>query len=117
MTKNEILMLDLLKSALWNKSADLSLFSSTDIDWQGILGVADIQGVISLVASAIRQLEDQGIKEEILPNEIINKCVSLQFAVVQQTSSVIPIIEKIVLLLREVGIEPILLKGKGVAKY
>ncbi len=50
MTKNEILMLDLLKSALWNKRADLSLFNSKEIDWQGILDIADVQGVISLVA-------------------------------------------------------------------
>ena len=117
MTKNEILMLDLLKSALWNKRADLSLFNSKEIDWQGILDIADVQGVISLVASAIRQLEDQGVKEEFLPNDIINKCVTLQFAVIQQTSSVIPTIESVVTKIRTVGVEPVLLKGHGVAKY
>ena len=117
MTKNEILMLDLLKSALWNKRADLSLFNSKDIDWHGILDIADVQGVISLVASAIRQLEDQGVKEEFLPNDIINKCVTLQFAVIQQTSSVIPTIESVVTKIRTVGVEPVLLKGHGVAKY
>ena len=117
MTKNEILMLDLLKSALWNKRADLSLFNSKDIDWHGILDIADVQGVISLVASAIRQLEDQGVKEDFLPNDIINKCVTLQFAVIQQTGSVIPTIESVVTKIRTVGVEPVLLKGHGVAKY
>lgn len=117
MTKNETLMLNLLKSALWNKRADLSLFNTKDIDWQGILEIANKQGVISLVASAIRQLEDQGLSEEYLPNEIVNKCVTLQFAIIKQTSSVVPTIESVVQKLREAGIEPILLKGHGVAKY
>lgn len=117
MTNNEILMLDLLKSALWNKSADLSLYNYKDIDWRGILDIADEQGVISLVASAIRQLEDQGLKEDYLPNEIINTCVTLQFAVIKQTSSVVPTIESVVQKLREVGIDPVLLKGHGVANY
>ena len=117
MTKNEILMLNLLKSALWNTKADLSLFNSKDIDWQGILSIADMQGVISLVASVIRRLEDQGLKEEFLPNDIINKCVTLQFAVIKQTSSVVPTIESVVQKLKEAGINPILLKGHGVANY
>lgn len=117
MTKNEVLMLNLLKSALWNKMADLNLFNYKDIDWQEILDFADKQGVISLVASAIRQLEDQGLKEEYLPNEIINKCVTLQFTVIKQTSTVVPSIEDVVQKLREEGIDPVLLKGQGLANY
>lgn len=117
MTKNEILMLNLLKSALWNQEADLSLFNNKGVDWQGIIDVADKQGVVSLVASAIRKLEDQGLSEEYLPNDIINKCVTLQFSIIRQTSSVVPTIESVVQKLREAGIEPILLKGHGVAQY
>lgn len=110
-------MLNLLKSALWNQEADLSLFNYKGVDWQGIIDVADKQGVVSLVASAIRKLEDQGLSEEYLPNDIINKCVALQFSIIRQTSSVVPTIESVVRKLREAGIEPILLKGHGVAKY
>lgn len=117
MTKNEVLMLSLLKSALWNQEADLSLFNNKGVDWQGIIDVADKQGVVSLVASAIRKLEDQGLSEEYLPNDIINKCVTLQFSIIRQTSSVVPTIESVVQKLREAGIEPILLKGHGVAQY
>lgn len=117
MTKNEVLMLSLLKSALWNQEADLSLFNNKGVDWQGIIDVADKQGVVSLVASAIRKLEDQGLSEEYLPNDIINKCVTLQFSIIRQTSSVIPTIESVVQKLREAGIEPILLKGHGAAQY
>lgn len=110
-------MLNLLKSALWNQEADLSLFNFKGVDWQGIIDVADKQGVVSLVASAIRKLEDQGLSEEYLPNDIINKCVTLQFSIIRQTSSVVPTIESVVQKLREAGIEPILLKGYGVAQY
>ena len=117
MSKNELLMLHLLKSALWNTGADLSFFKVKGIDWQGILDIAEKQGVISLVASAIRKLEDQGLSEECLPNEIINKCVTLQFAVIRQTSSVVPTIESVVHKLQNAGINPVLLKGHGAAKY
>lgn len=110
-------MLNLLKSALWNQEADLNLFNIKGVDWQGIIDVADKQGVVSLVASAIRKLEDQGLSEEYLPNDIINKCVTLQFSIIRQTSSVVPTIESVVQKLREIGIEPILLKGHGVAQY
>ena len=115
--RNEYLFLYLLRSALWNKKADLSLFKNKGIDWQGILDVASKQGVVSLVASAIRNLEDQGLSEDYLPNDIINKCVTLQFTVIRQTSSVIPTIESIVQKLRNIEVESILLKGHGVAKY
>ncbi|MBQ6064721.1 MAG: nucleotidyltransferase family protein [Prevotella sp.] len=116
MTSNEKLTLHLLRSALWNTDADLSLFKK-GVDWGDILRIAEKQGTISLVASAIRRLEDLGLGEDILPNEIINKCVTLQFSVIRVTNSVIPTLNSVVNVLKEKGIEPILLKGQAVAAY
>lgn len=116
MTSNENLTLHLLKSALWNSDADLSLFKK-GVDWNDILRIAEKQGTISLVASAIRRLEDLGVREEVLPNDIINKCVTLQFSVIKTTSSVIPTLNSVVRVLHEKGINPILLKGQAVAAY
>jgi hypothetical protein len=115
--RNEYLFLYLLRSALWNKKADLSLFKNKGIDWQCILDIASKQGVVSLVASAIRNLEDQGLSENYLPNDIINKCVTLQFAIIKQTSSVVPTLENVIQKIRNIGIEPVLLKGHGISKY
>ena len=116
MTSNEKLTLHLLKSALWNTDADLSLFKK-GTDWNDILRIAEKQGTVSLVASAIRHLEDLGMKEDILPNDIINKCVMLQFSVVKITRSVIPTLNSVINILRENGIDPVLLKGQSVAAY
>ncbi len=116
MTSNEKLTLHLLKSALWNTDADLSLFKK-GTDWNDILRIAEKQGTVSLVASAIRHLEDLGMKEDILPNVIINKCVMLQFSVVKITRSVIPTLNSVINILRENGIDPVLLKGQSVAAY
>lgn len=116
MTSNEKLTLYLLKSALWNTDADLSLFKK-GTDWNDILRIAEKQGTVSLVASAIRRLEDLGLREDVLPNDIINKCVTLQFSVIRVTNSVIPILYSVVQILRENGMEPVLLKGQGVATY
>lgn len=116
MTSNEKLTLHLLRSALWNSDADLSLFKK-GVDWDDILRIAEKQGTISLVASAIRRLEDLGVREEVLPNDIINKCVTLQFSVIKTTSSVIPTLNSVVRVLHEKGINPILLKGQAVAAY
>lgn len=116
MTSNEKLTLHLLKSALWNTDADLSLFKK-GVDWEDILRIADKQGTISLVASAIRRLEDLGLREDILPNDIINKCITLQFSIIRVTNSVIPTLNSVVNVLRANGIDPVLLKGQSVAVY
>ncbi|MBO4315110.1 MAG: nucleotidyltransferase family protein, partial [Prevotella sp.] len=116
MTSNDQLTLHLLKSALWNTDADLSLFKK-GIDWDDILRIAEKQGTVSLVASAIRRLEDLGLREDVLPNDIINKCVMLQFSIIKTTSSVIPTLNSVVNVLRAKGIDPVLLKGQSVAAY
>ena len=103
--------LELLRSGLWGKPADASIFQG-EIDWQSIVRIAKEQTVQVLVANGIETLP----KELWPPKAAIFKLMEYKSTTVKMHHLLNSVLAKITTALNAEGIPSVLLKGQGLAQ-
>ena len=111
MTKPQQQFLELLRSGLWGKPADASIFQG-EIDWNSILRIAREQTVQVLVANGIETLP----KELWPPKLIIFKLMEVRTKTAKMHLLLNSVLAKITTALNAEGIPSVLLKGQGLAQ-
>ena len=111
MTKPQQQFLELLRSGLWGKPADASIFQG-EIDWLTILRIAKEQTVQILVANGIETLP----KELWPPQSVIFKLIEYRTTTARMHLLINSVIAKITEALNAEGIPSVLLKGQGLAQ-
>ena len=101
----------LLRAGLWNSSADATLFGG-DTDWDTILTFAARQTVAALVAEAIGTLPHACQP----PAPVMHRQRSIVTTTMRSHALLNRALVETVTMFRAAGIEPILLKGQGVAR-
>ena len=101
----------LLRCALWDEKPDKQLFDY-GTDWQGIMLLAQRHTVQGLVAQKMKRMAD------ILGHEAAMKlCAKEMFKASNNNRHLNKVSAMLTAVLRDGGIEPVLLKGQGVARY
>lgn len=111
MTKPQQQFLELLRSGLWGKPADASIFQG-EIDWNSILRIAKEQTVQVLVANGIETLP----KELWPPKVVIFKLMEIKTKTAKMHLLLNSVLAKITTALNAEGIPSVLLKGQGLAQ-
>ena len=111
MTRPQQQFLELLRSGLWGKPADASIFQG-EIDWQSIVRIAKEQTVQVLVANGIETLP----KELWPPKVAIFKLMEYKSTTVKMHHLLNSVLAKITTALNAEGIPSVLLKGQGLAQ-
>lgn len=111
MTRPQQQFLELLRSGLWGKPADASIFQG-EIDWQSIVRIAKEQTVQVLVANGIETLP----KELWPPKAAIFKLMEYKSTTVKMHHLLNSVLAKITTALNAEGIPSVLLKGQGLAQ-
>lgn len=111
MTKPQQQFLELLRSGLWGKPADASIFQG-EIDWKTILRLAKEQTVQVLVANGIETLP----KELWPPKVVIFKLMEVRTKTAKMHLLLNSVLAKITAALNAEGIPSVLLKGQGLAQ-
>lgn len=111
MTKPQQQFLELLRSGLWGKPADASIFQG-EIDWKTILRLAKEQTVQVLVANGIETLP----KELWPPKVVIFKLMEVRTKTTKMHLLLNSVLAKITTALNAEGIPSVLLKGQGLAQ-
>lgn len=103
------MFLALLRAGLWEKEIQLAPYG--EIDFKTILGLADEQSVVGLVAAGIEHVVDgKPQKKDVL--QFIGRTVLLE----QRNQAMNYFIGGLVEKMREAGIYTVLIKGQGVAQ-
>lgn len=111
MTTPQQLFLELLRSGLWGRSADTTLFQS-GVDWKAVLRIATEQTVQVIVADGIETLP-----EEMWPSkEIMLKLMMIRIKTQQMHNLLNATLNQITEALNAEKIPSVLLKGQGVAQ-
>ena len=111
MTTPQQQFLELLRSGLWGKPADASIFQG-EIDWNTILRLAKEQTVQVLVANGIETLP----KELWPPKVVIFKLMEVRTKTTKMHLLLNSVLAKITAALNAEGIPSVLLKGQGLAQ-
>lgn len=111
MTRPQQQFLELLRSGLWGKPADASIFQG-EIDWQSIVRIAKEQTVQVLVANGIETLP----KELWPPKVAIFKLMEYKSTTIKMHHLLNSVLGKITTALNAEGIPSVLLKGQGLAQ-
>lgn len=112
MTLQQQQFLELLKAGMWGKAPDSSFFIDS-VDWKQIYKTSMEQAVLGLIADGIELLP----KEFYPSKEILTRFIMSKVQIRKQNLAMNREINKIVDILHESGIRPILLKGQGIAQY
>jgi len=108
--QEQVIFFELLRSALWEREPDLSVFSG-DWAWESILSSFNDHALLGVVADTITNLSP-----EYLPNVEQQQLIFLTVANLIQTHKRQDLlITKLFAELETVGCQPILLKGQGLA--
>lgn len=107
MQENHVNMLALLRSALWGQEAHLS----SSVDWSGILKLASAQTVLGLVGDAVCRLQEN----ELPPQDKMLRLRSMRVANINAHTMLNAKLAEVLDLMHHNGLEPILLKGQGLA--
>lgn len=111
MSNCEILFFELLRTGLWGKKADSSMFEE-EVCWKDILKLAEKQTVVGLLADGIYSLPE----EKRPPKEIQYK-LHLYLVRLQQAHQLLnQVLKELVSLFHAHQIPHILLKGQGLAQ-
>ena len=111
MTKSQQQFLELLRSGLWGKAADTTLFQK-GVDWKAVLRIATEQTVQVIVADGIETLPE----ELWPPKEIMIKLMMIRIKIQQMHNLLNATLNQIVEALNAENIPSVLLKGQGVAQ-
>lgn len=111
MDQYEKVFYSILRSALWGTPVDLPARFS---QWNAVMKLAKnhaLMGLISDVLLTRREIRDG------LPPKFVEKLQNIPMTNVGMHSQMNMTLQLLVLTLRKAGIEPVLLKGQGLAKY
>lgn len=101
----------LLRSGLWGKQPDLTLFSN-ETDWKPILGMAQKQTVLGVVLDGV-----SGLRGELQPDKpTLLKAHTYIVRTAQHHRLLDDVIKELCARLNKVGIRSVLLKGQGLAR-
>ena len=110
MTTAQQQFLELLRSGLWDRPADSSIFKETD--WKNVYRIAIEQTVIAIITYGIETLP----KEMLPPKEIMMKLLVARLRIEQSHNLLNSTLNQIIKALKDDGIPSVLLKGQGVAQ-
>ena len=110
MTISQQQFLELLRSGLWGKAADTTLFQK-GVDWKAVLRIATEQTVQVIVADGIETLPE----ELWPPKEIMIKLMMIRIKIQQMHNLLNSTLNQIVEALNAENILSVLLKGQGCA--
>lgn len=111
MTQVEEVFYEILRSALWGGSVEVP---EGFTQWGAIMKLAKTQALVGLVAEVLltrRNLRDS------LPDKFIVRLQDIPMTNMGMHSQMNMTLQLLVLTLRNVDIEPVLLKGQGLSKY
>lgn len=102
---------ELLRSGLWGHSADISLFSDTQILWDKIYKLSLQQAVLGLVFDGMQTLPTQLHP----PRQLFLKWYAEVVQIEEGNKHLNKVISELFFIYRQAGLNPILLKGQGIA--
>lgn len=102
--------MELLRSGVWDKPVDGSLFTD-ETDWDTVVKYAKQQTVMGLVSEGINRLP----AEKQPPFYVISKIRGQLILIMRSHAKLNQVIEEVVASLSEQGFSPVLFKGQGVA--
>ncbi len=102
---------ELIRAGLWGRTADAELFRA-GADWETICRIGKMQTMSVIMSDGINTLP----KELMPPPQIAFKLHSALVGTEQAHKKLNNVLAEVVTLLREQGIESVLLKGQGVAQ-
>ena len=112
MEKNTLMQFfELVRSGLWGHPADSGLFCGGD-DWKTLFRMASMQALVGLFADGAGTLP----KELMPPSELVRRLYVLVEASRRANLQLDSVLAELVTLLRENGIEGVLLKGQGLSR-
>ena len=109
--QSEKCLLEILKAGLWGTAPDLT---GKSVDLQEVVRLARRQSVLGVVAKTI--LSDKGLVSG-LPDNLRLKLKSFVVSNVIASNHLDEVLCRLTSVLREKGIDPVLLKGKGLAVH
>ena len=107
--KNQKAFFELLRAGLWETDARLSQY--IDIDYSGILQLAEEQSVVGLVAAGLEHVSDIKVPQQ-WALQFAGQTIQLEQRNTAMNHFVAGLIEQ----LREVDVYTLLLKGQGIAQ-
>lgn len=111
MTEHEKVFFSILRSSLWGTPVEVPEGFS---QWNIIMKLAKTQALMGLVGNVLltrREIRDT------LPPKFVEKLQDIPMTNVGMHSQMNMTLQLVVLTLRKAGIEPVLLKGQGLARY
>lgn len=111
MDRNQLQFLDLLKSGLWNKKTDASLFRGNE-DWNKIYTLSKQQAVLGIVLDGINKLPND-LRP---PRQLYLKWCAEVLEIEDENIRLDKTISELFQLLEKNEISPILMKGQGIAR-
>lgn len=102
---------NILKSSLWGTAIVVPQESD---EWGKVFALAKAQSVLGLVANAV--LSDAEVARRI-PDDMQKRLKAFVMSSVGMTTRLNQVLLRCIDILREAGIEPVLLKGQGLAQY
>ena len=111
MTEHEKVFFNILRSALWGIPVEVPEGFS---QWNIIMKLAKTQALMGLVGDVLltrREIRDT------LPQKFVEKLQDIPMTNVGMHSQMNMTLQLVVLTLRKAGVEPVLLKGQGLARY
>ena len=107
-------LLALLRSALWNKRpGSLAAFPLSDAGWRGVFRLSRQQTVMGLAFQGLRHLPDDMLP----PEPLLLQWVAEADAIERRNKRMNAALESLCLFFRDNGINPVLQKGQGTARF
>ena len=111
MHTSEDVFYSILKSALWGTPIEVS---EGFTEWSTIIKLAKTQALMGLVAEVILT---RGETRNCIPRKLIDRLRDIPMTNVGRCCQMNMTLQLLVMTLRKEGIDPVLLKGQGLAKY
>ena len=106
---NQSVFISLLSAGLWKTVPRLN--ASDIIDYTDVLNMAERQSVVGIVAAGIEQLSNNKA-----PKEVVLSFVGYALQLEQRNLAMNKFLSHVITLLKEAGVQAILVKGQGIAQ-
>ena len=109
LNNNQQAFFALVKAGLWEKEAQLSLYSG--IDYMAIMEMAEEQSVVGLVTAGLERGMDVAV-----PKELLLQFIGSTLQIEQQNKAMNDYVAELIEMLRSKDVYTLLVKGQGVAQ-